>query len=295
MQIRSDLIDVMKIFAKEKSYLQSTLQLGVMILDIYMDTCRLGDVLEHSKFVGLVCLMLAAKYEDFDEIVCSIKDVLGVIELSNEIGVNFRCPEKYTEAQISAGHKEFNRIYYTIEFAIFKAINFSFFPSSMTFLDIFQQVVVTEDDMTHINEDKTNRDFLIESLDELKCYANDNIQTFSDILLYEIEFYQFLPSKLAAGIVAATRKILHLKNVWNIHLEVLTRCKFEDIKTIMDSLIDKYMNYNFSDMDIDFEDDSGYVEESPITIPKSINGRLTPPRSDDCENGACNQSKKRKL
>lgn len=271
------LVELLQKFAKHQGYSQATLHLGtverssalewfffqfllsfagVYILDIYMDAYILSDNAEHQKLIALVSLLLAAKSEDLDENVPSIKDLLKVVDMSEDLGCDLRFRSELEPKVVNQAFKKFAEMYCKIEFLIFESISFNAIrPTAVNFINIYQNIVVTSVDLK--NEEGA-------TLGDLLVSANEYIKQFLDfIVIQDIEFFNILPSKLAAAIIGATRKLIKIETYWNEELTNLTRYKIEDIRPLMIRLLDKRFNVIY-ERDIVMKD-SGYLSPSSLS------------------------------
>lgn len=261
LDIRNELIDIIKTFSKYQGFANSTVHLSVLFLDIYMNSYILSDIREHQKFVALVTVLLAAKSEDLDSNICSTKDLLKMVDLSEELGIDLRFANEYEEKEIAHAFKKYSRLYCTLEYLIFQSLDFKTIrSSSITFLNVFQKLVITEADMTDIEQNNTNEQ-IIESFGDLELYANDRLTNLSDILLYNMEFYEYLPSKVAAAMIATVRKLLGIRHFWNMQLQKLTRANIDEIIPIVDLFIDKRKQHSV-ELKVDDTDNEIYIDDS---------------------------------
>ena len=202
---------------------------------------------------------MAAKSNDLDEKVPSIKDLLAEVNLSEELGFDFNGEEGYDDEKIKKAYLMFNELYCKIEFLIFEAANFSIIrPTHIDFLLAFQEDLITEEDATKFDIEMR--------LEEIRSIANDYMKLFLNAILENIQYHTLLPSRVAAGLVAATRKML-LIDPFPPHLQDCFRCTFEDIEEIFNQFeeIANENHDNLWDNDISLEsqidNDSGFCEE----------------------------------
>ncbi|CAG9805122.1 unnamed protein product [Chironomus riparius] len=277
--IRNYLIDVIKCYGKRKKYAISTIHLAVLYLDIYMDSYILSTVAEHQKFVALVALLLAAKTEENDDNVPSIKDLLHIVDLTEELGVDFKVKQNYTREELSTAYKAYLKLYCTLEFMIFQTLKFNTIcPTAVSFLLIFQKIAVVENDV----QDMYAGDLSIGSFGDLKFYASEYIKSLTDIILHDIVFHQFLPSRVAAAVIATTRKLLNIKTVWNLQLEFLTHASFMDLQPIVNLFIEKLSTMDqessTSEDSYDYGDSGFYSNDCDF---ETNNSSTTPEHSEN--------------
>lgn len=250
---------------------------AIYILDVYMDNYVLSEYYEHQKLIGLVCLLLAAKSEDLDERVPSIKDLLKICDMSKDLEVDLRFKSELSKLEIRNAHRQFASMYCKLEFLVFESMQFNTIrPTVVSFLNVFQGILVTEADIK-INNDKR-------SFNELRDAADANLRDFLELVLQSVEFFNVAPSLLAASIVGASRKLLQLENYWNHRLTSWTRYDIDQIRPMMIFLVDKRYEsiYRQNDEQMSSDEDtilkdSGFVsiinaasetEETPSTRKK---------------------------
>lgn len=236
--IRSQMIKWIQHYSKKYNFFLSTVHLAILFLDIYMDAYVLSEKADHLKFLALIILFLAAKSNETDEQIPSIKELLQLVDLKDQINIDFDALHNYEPAQVKLAFKQYAKLYASLEYIILEAINFSTVkPTVASFIEIFQIIAVTENDLTDI--EASNAERMIESFGDLKFHSDDYLNTISQIILLSKEFYEFLPSKIAAAIIATTRKFLGIKTFWNTQLELLTATTIEQIQPIICVLLDK--------------------------------------------------------
>jgi Cyclin, C-terminal domain/Cyclin, N-terminal domain len=252
LEIRPMLIDLLKKFAKQQEYSQATLHLGIYILDVYMDNYILSDFPDHQKLIAIVGLLLAAKSEDLDELVPSIKDILRFVDMSEDLGVDLRFRDELDPKDVTRAFKNFACMYCKLEFLIFESMEFNTIrPTAVSFLSIFQNIVVTSADVVDGR-----------AMGDLRVSANEHIQEFMDVIVQDIDFFNIRPSELAAAVIASTRKLLKIEDYWNIQLEHFTRYKIDAIRPLILVLMEKRVNllYETSCTETDvLMKDSGYI------------------------------------
>lgn len=239
-----------------------------------MDSYILSEYEDHQKLTGLVCLMLAAKSEDLDENVPSIKDLLQIVNLTDDLGLDLRFKEEFTPLEVTQAYKQFSKLYAQLEFLIFECLEFNTIrPTAATFLSMFQSAIVTEKDLEDV---KTCEDEGKISLGNLQASARIYIAQLLELVISITDFVNTQPSKLAAAIIGAVRKLLKIKNYWNEELAALLRQSVDDIRPLLIVLLDMRMSivYGLNSQSQTEEDsdrvESGYVSEpSPSTSIRS--------------------------
>lgn len=225
-----------------------------------MDSYILSQLPDHQKLIAIVTLLLAAKSEDLDQLVPSIKDVLIGIDLSDDLGIDLRLKHELEPVKVARAYKNFASMYCKLEYLIFEAMEFNVVrPTIMTFINIFQYVVVMPGDSKLLN--RKNGD--------LRVSTNEFIQQFIDVIIHDIDFQNIRPSELAAAVIASTRKLLKIKDYWNDKLAKFTHYEIDAIRPLILVLLEKRVNflYNMScskDFDVGMKD-SGYISPTSVS------------------------------
>lgn len=241
-----------------------------------MSVYSVSELVEHQKLIGIICLLLAAKVEDIDENIPLLNEVLLNIDLSTDLGVDFRFQDTIDPKEMSKALHIFKPMYCQLEFLILKCLNFNVIrPTTVSFVNVFKGSVTSED----IKKGGGNNTKL-----SLRC-ANEFLQCFLKIVITDIDFFNILPSKIAAAVIGATRKLLQIHNYWNVQLEQLTRYRLEEIRLLIVTLIEKHNAsiHKTEQQDNTYDDvfkDSGYI---------------SPPSQSDTEEECIKTLKKRKL
>lgn len=227
-----------------------------------MENYILSESEEHQKLIALVSLLLAAKSEDIDEKVPSIKDLLRIVDLSNDLDCDLRNTHNYSLSYVSKAFKEFSKLYCKLEFLIFESILFNAIrPTAVTFINVFQHIVVTEADLKDIKTDGM-------TWGNLHITANEYITQLQDIILLDIDICILPPSFVAASIIAATRKLLSIGSYWNEDLANLTCYKADELEQLMYVLIGKHSECIYKESQMDSDEamiDSGFISDDSVS------------------------------
>lgn len=179
-----------------------------------------------------MALFLAAKSEDIDDNIPSIKEILYSVDLSEELDIDLcNLTGQEEEDKVKAAYRNYNQLYCTVEFLIFQSVGFNTIrPTCWSFIEAFYSIIVTEDEL---NETPYTH-----------CSVREFMDKYLDIVLFNIEFNTLYPSKVAASVIAATRNELGIKPIWNEKLHNYLRASYEDISFIVDFLISKRLESN---------------------------------------------------
>ncbi|RWS12112.1 cyclin-J-like protein [Dinothrombium tinctorium] len=102
-------------------------------------------------------------------------------------------------------------------------------PTLLTFLRFFETYALVESEIC-------DNSYAIKKLDDyntLKMKISQTIQDYSNIVIKDHRFNEFVPSCLAAACIANTRRIYSLNPIWPSHLENLTGYTYEDLQACL--------------------------------------------------------------
>lgn len=201
-----------------------------------MDTYILSDNEEHQSLVVVVALLLAAKTEDIDFRIPSLKDLLEFFNVDEFTDI-FRSADRMSNTELSAAFKKFSKLYVKLEFHIFKTMDFSLIcPTVVSFLTIYNADLVSE-------EDYRNNSIKFESLGDLKATTMLRVNEILDIVLSTLDFANAMPSYLAASIIGAARKTLGILPFWTQDIQTITKYTFEEIEHMVIDLIHLFIEF----------------------------------------------------
>ena len=234
-----------------------------------MDSYILSQFPDHQKLIAIVTLLLAAKSEDLDQLVPSIKDVLDRIDMSDDLGIDLRFKHVLKPAEVTLAYKNFANMYCKLEYLIFEAMEFNLIrPTIITFINIFQYVVLMPGDDKLLNR----------TTGDLRVTINEFIQQFIEVIIQDIDFQNIRPSELAAAVIASTRKLLKIKDYWNNSLAKFTHYEIDAIRPLILVLMEKRVNLLYIEsceesFDVGMKD-SGYI--SPTSVSETEDEDMKP-------------------
>lgn len=171
-----------------------------------MDRHRIA--VERLSLVVLCCLGIASKLEDRDQ------DVPKYSDLNCQMN-NVYCISDYQK----------------LERMIIQSFGFTLlYPTAAVFVEYYLEASVSEVDFQ-----KCDNQF--NSSKDMKCAVACHVLEILDSTINDYEMVQMLPSKLAAGCLAAGRKLSRIENVWTTELALLTNFLFKDIEQLMQALL----------------------------------------------------------
>jgi hypothetical protein len=101
------------------------------------------------------------------------------------------------------------------------------------------------------------------TIGDLRVSANQIIQQLLEVISFEVDFHDVYQSKLAAAVIACTRKLLQIKNYWNDDLKTFTRYDIVDLRPLILVLMEKRVSFLYDENTSEGADvvmkDSGYL------------------------------------
>ncbi len=189
LRFRRQVVDWMAEVADQHALKDSTTHTAMHFFDVIACTREVSR--QHLHLVAMCCLLVAAKHDEMDA----------------------RVPRIEALVSCSAGAYDGDAVRQT-ELSVLAALNWRLSPVTPAhFLVYYIDVgLLCESDVVD------DRPASQRSLGMLIKY----IEFFKNLMLHEFSFSKFLPSAMAAGIVAAARRAIKVVPIWNSYLESLT-------------------------------------------------------------------------
>nr|CAD7575953.1 unnamed protein product [Timema californicum] len=204
-QFRPSLVGWMSTVAERMKLCNTTVHLSIYILDVFMDNHSITT--ERLILVALVCLLLAAKFEERDVNVPKIHELNELVQ--NQYPINdFILLEIMTLKFL-----HWNLVIPTVAHFAEYYVTFSTLPSDLKNAPHFS------------------------NYSELQCYAYDYVKDYLDESLKDVAMHQYQPSLVAASCIAATRLRLHLNPKWTSSLCEYTSYEFSDLQQCVQTLM----------------------------------------------------------
>lgn len=238
--------------------------------------------------------MLAAKSEDIDGKIPSIKSLLGIINLKRDLRLDLRSgePKNLNPKLLLGVYKRFAGLYSKLEFGIFATLEFNVIrPTCVTFINFLQPIIVTELDYM-----KSNSSY--GSFANMKLEARDYAYQLLEFVILDVNFFNVTPSKVAAAIIATIRTWLKIPHVWNEEMELNTRYTFIEIRRLVAYLLENIgkkpavMPEESPRME---DDESGFVSASELTDPEDLEEDLKKQKQKSSQAPIVQVMKKRRL
>eukprot|EP00823_Brevimastigomonas_motovehiculus_P004215 TRINITY_DN271_c1_g2_i1.p1 TRINITY_DN271_c1_g2~~TRINITY_DN271_c1_g2_i1.p1 ORF type:complete len:524 (-),score=173.15 TRINITY_DN271_c1_g2_i1:627-2198(-) len=196
LKYRRVIVDWMSQVGEEYKLTPQTIHMSVNYLDRILSRTPVPKTT--LQLLSMCCILVAAKHEELEDKVPTLDDL-------NECASN-----AYTTDSIKQ-----------MEVQVLSALSWRLSDITIAhFLDFYlhQGIVFTDDLMDGKLVDER-------AVHYVKKYSD----FFSELCLQAHEFTQYLPSILAAAIIASSRRAVHIDPIWTTHLQQLTRYTAHDI------------------------------------------------------------------
>ncbi|XP_067003557.1 cyclin-J [Anabrus simplex] len=202
---RPYLVNWLRKVSEDMKMCNTCVHLAVYILDIFMDNHAI--VVERLNLVTLVCLLLAAKFEERDSNVPKISELNLLVENPHPL-----------------------RDYINVEFMILKFLNWNLvIPTAAHFAEYFAMFATLPSDLQHACS--------VQSYRHLQELAQKYIKDFLDQSLLEESLMGCRPSLVAAACVAAARYYLNLASPWSATLCEVTHYNLHHLQPYLNILL----------------------------------------------------------
>ena len=194
-----------------------TTHVAVMYMDRIMQTCAVPR--DSLQIVSLVCLLIASKYEEREI------DVPTIDMLVQELKTSDVTSSKENQAK---EEQRLRKHIVQIEIMILNRLKWDLSEyTPLHFLAHFlHKGVLFENDMIDSIHENQEQPSLKRILKQFKRYTN----FFAELALQDYAFQAFPSSVVAAAIVVATRKAIHIVPMWRPELEGPLCCTAEEIR-----------------------------------------------------------------
>jgi len=191
LQFRRRVVDWMASAGEEFQFSSTTMHMAIKYLDRVLSKLQLSRA--KLQLVAMCCLLIAAKHEEMEDYVPTLEDL-------NECSENTYSTELIKQMEMLI----LNELHWSLGVVV-----------PRNFLKLYiQEEVAFPDDLVRGQK-----------LNELGIrYLRKYIDFFSDLVQQDYSFQQYLPSVLAAGIIAAARRTNEFQPIWNARLQSMTDC-----------------------------------------------------------------------
>jgi hypothetical protein len=210
MPYRRYLVDWMSDVGEQLHLHSTTVHVSILLLDKIF---RSADIPRSEwQLLATACISIAAKYEEAEEQCPHIPQLLQLTRLSS-VG--------HTSLSFREGELEvLSRLSWTLR---------AFPPLHVA--NYFQaKGVVFDDDLWQGRE----------LIDKIPKYIKKYVEFFCNLCLQDYQFQQYLPTKLAAAVVLASRVALHIEPYWRTELVQLTGYEEAEIHDIYQHVFHYY-------------------------------------------------------
>jgi hypothetical protein len=210
MPYRRYLVDWMSDVGEQCHLHSTTVHVSILLLDKIFRSAEIPR--NQWQLLATACISIAAKYEEAEEHCPQIPDLLQLTRLN------------------SAGHTSLS--FREGELDVLRRLSWKLraFPPLHVANYFMAKGVVFEDDVWQGRE-------LIEKIPK---YMKKYVEFFCNLCLQEYQFQQYLPTKLAAAVVLASRVALNIEPRWRPELTQLTGYEESEIFDIFQHVFQYY-------------------------------------------------------
>lgn len=254
LKYRHVLVTWMRAVAEELNLSNTSVHLAVYLLDIFMDNHRIVE--ERLGLVALVCILLAAKFEERDA------NVPKISELNSRVGNQYPITD-----------------FISLEFMIMQFLHWSLvLPTAAHFAEYYTVFATSSSDMCSVPSQ-------FKTFKELRNAVQHNVRDFLDLSLQEVCLIPVKPSLVAAACIAAARQTLQLSSKWTSILQNVTKYQFMDLLPCVSVLISKNgkMTNTAKKRKLTESPDHGYAtEDSMSKSPEVSSGKWSSAYKRNC-------------
>ena len=234
LKFRRVLVDWMCEAGDEFQLHISTMHVAVMYLDRMLQSLQIPR--HKLQLVAVACILIAAKFEEMEEVVPTISDM-------NRYAQRAFIPEEIQNTEVVV----LNRLDWSL--TTFTPLHFSSY-------------FVSEGVLFHEDRMKGR-----ELVDKVLKYVKRYIDFFADLCLQDYSFQKHSPSLMAAAIIMASRKALSIRPLWRSELAILTEFEQHEVAPCFDAIWKCYRK-NFPNAPLPADE----ATSSPTGVEEMVDG-----------------------
>ena len=223
LQYRRVLVDWMCEAGDEFNLHLSTMHVSVMLLDRILHSVNVTR--NKLQLVAIACILIAAKYEETEEAVPSLKDM-----------------DCYAEYDYG------NEAIYNMEIHVLTKLNWCLGTATpLHFAGYFMSkgvLFVTATSKGDIKSEYTDtmQGRPLSLVKKVPQYLKRYVEFFAGLCLQDYSFQQYAPSLMSAAIIMASRRALGISPIWRPELAVLTTYPEEQVVPCFQAIWQCYRN-----------------------------------------------------
>ena len=205
---RRCLVDWLSLVSKQLNLCNRVLHISIKYLDLVMDKFEFPKETQLT-LLAICCLWIAAKLDEHDELIPSLASLKMIVQ------DNFNCDD-----------------FLQMELIIMQSLDWRLLlPTAEQFIGHYSESCLCETTDLHCGHPITSS---IKTLSYITKYAS----YFLEVSLQDYMFYAFLPSHVAASIIAASRMCVKVTPTWTPFLVEKTGYHYDDIEACVQRLMD---------------------------------------------------------
>ncbi|KAK9509510.1 hypothetical protein O3M35_006814 [Rhynocoris fuscipes] len=210
LKYRSKLLEWLKTIAEKLTLSSVTVHLGVFLIDKFMDNHNI--MINRLASVGLICLLLAAKFEEHENRIPNIADLPPLV--GYELGLN-----------------EFIQL----EIFILHSLNWRVsWPTAAHFAEFYLLYAINPDDSDYFNTSHRH----------LQEMVSSSLKDFLDVSLSDVVLLDYRASEIAAACLLAARLEHGLRPLWPKILETVTGYTIPELQPVFNIIIDADVSHS---------------------------------------------------
>jgi hypothetical protein len=204
---RRCLVDWLSLVSKQLNLCNRVLHISIKYLDLVMDKFEFPKETQLT-LLSICCLWIAAKLDEHDDLIPSLASLKNVVQ------DNFNCDD-----------------FLQMELIIMQSLDWRLLlPTAEQFIGHYMESCLCETDL-HCCHPITN-------IRKARSYVAKYVSYFLEVSLQDYMFYAFLPSLVAASILAASRICVKITPTWMPLLVQKTGYDYGDIEACVQRLMD---------------------------------------------------------
>ncbi|XP_074000040.1 cyclin J isoform X2 [Rhodnius prolixus] len=228
LKYRTKLLDWLKSVAERLTLSNVTVHLGIFLIDKFMDNHNI--VINRLASVALVCLLIAAKFEELDS----------------------RIP-KLTDLPALVGYEMSLAEFVQLEIFVLNSFNWRIsWPTPAHFAEFYSLCAVNAGD----------RDYNCTPHHHLSDLITSSLRDFLDVTLSDVTLLEYRSSEVAAACLLAARVEHGLRPLWPEMLETITGYTILQLQPVFNVIIDADISHGRK-RKFDETHESGYESSSP--------------------------------
>lgn len=204
---RRCLVDWLSLISKKLHLSNGVLHISIKYMDLVMDKFEFSKE-PQLTLLAICCLWIAAKLDEHDELIPSLSSLKSIVQ------DNYNCDD-----------------FLQMELIIMQGLDWRLLlPTAEQFIGYYVENCLFDTDL-HVGYKITN-------FEKARSYVAKYISYFLEVSLQDYLFYNFLPSLVAASVLAASRMCIKITPTWTDGLVQRTGYNYSDLEACVQKLMD---------------------------------------------------------